>query len=111
MRSLRVRYFDWGGGGPPVLALHGLASSAHWYDLLAPELRERFRIIAPDQRGHGRTTQAPEGYDGPSVAADAMPDCWTSWASSRPSSSGTPGAATWPSPRRSTFRNGSGRWS
>ena len=71
VRSLRMRYLDWGGGGDPVLALHGLASSAHWYDLLAPELRERFRIIAPDQRGHGRTTQAPDGYDWPSVAADA----------------------------------------
>ena len=72
VRSLRIRYFDWGGDGPPVLALHGLASSAHWYDLLAPQLRERFRIIAPDQRGHGRTTQAPEGYDCPSIAADAV---------------------------------------
>ena len=71
VRSLRMRYLDWGGRGDPVLALHGLASSAHWYDILAPELRERFRVIAPDQRGHGRTTQAADGYDGPSVAADA----------------------------------------
>ena len=72
VRSLRMRYLDWGGHGPPVLALHGLASSAHWYDILAPELRGRFRIVAPDQRGHGRTTQAPDGYDGPSTAADAV---------------------------------------
>ena len=72
VRSLRMRYLDWGGGGDPVLALHGLASSAHWYDILAPELRPRFRIIAPDQRGHGRTTQAPDGYDWRSTAADAV---------------------------------------
>ncbi len=72
VRSLRMRYLDWGGEGAPVLALHGLASSAHWYDILAPSLRQRFRIIAPDQRGHGRTTQAPGGYDWPSVAADAV---------------------------------------
>ena len=72
VRSLRMRYLDWGGDGDPVLALHGLASSAHWYDILAPELCERFRIIAPDQRGHGHTTQAPDGYDWPSVAADAV---------------------------------------
>ena len=72
VRSLRMRYLDWGGDGAPVLALHGLASSAHWYDILAPSLRQRFRIIAPDQRGHGRTTQAPDGYDWPSVAADAV---------------------------------------
>lgn len=72
VRSLRMRCLDWGGHGPPVLALHGLASSAHWYDILAPELRGPFRIVAPDQRGHGRTTQAPDGYDGPSIAADAV---------------------------------------
>ena len=61
--DLRMRYLDWGGDGAPVLALHGLASCAHWYDLVAPELSEKFRIIAPDQRGHGQTTQAPTGYD------------------------------------------------
>ena len=72
VRSLRMRYFDWGGEGAPVLALHGLASSAHWYDILAPFLCERFRIVAPDQRGHGRTTQAADGYGWRSLASDAV---------------------------------------
>ena len=70
--SLRMRYLDWGGGGAPVLALHGLASSAHWYDILAPFLRERFRTVAPDQRGHGCTTQAADGYGWRSLASDAV---------------------------------------
>ena len=68
--ELRLRFLDWGGEGPPVLALHGLASSAHWYDLVAPELRDQYRIIAPDQRGHGQTTQANTGYDWQTLAAD-----------------------------------------
>ena len=68
--DLRMRYLDWGGDGAPVLALHGLASCAHWYDLVAPELSEKFRIIAPDQRGHGQTTQAPTGYDWQTLASD-----------------------------------------
>ena len=72
VRSLRMRYLDWGGKGAPVLALHGLASSAHWYDILAPFLCERFRIVAPDQRGHGRTTQADDGYGWRSLASDAV---------------------------------------
>ncbi len=72
VRDLRMRYLDWGGEGAPVLALHGLASSAHWYDIMAPLLRDRFRIIAPDQRGHGQTTQANDGYDWHSVASDAV---------------------------------------
>ena len=67
-----MRFLDWGGDGPPVLALHGLASSAHWYDLTAPWLREKYRIKAPDQRGHGETTQAEDGYDWPTLAGDAV---------------------------------------
>ena len=72
VRDLRMRYMDWGGDGPPVLALHGLASSAHWYDIVAPLLKDRYRIIAPDQRGHGQTTQAAAGYGWHSVASDAV---------------------------------------
>jgi pimeloyl-ACP methyl ester carboxylesterase len=70
VRDLRMRYLDWGGDGPVLLALHGLASSGHWYDLVAPLLRDRFRIIAPDQRGHGQTTNAPTGYDWQSLSDD-----------------------------------------
>ncbi len=55
-----------------MLALHGLASSGHWYRRLAPHLSEDYRIIAPDQRGHGATTQAPSGYDWQTLAEDAV---------------------------------------
>ena len=68
--GLNMRYLDWGGDGAPVVALHGLASSAHWYDIVAPLLRNDFRIIAPDQRGHGQTTQAPSGYDWSTLSQD-----------------------------------------
>ena len=71
-RDLRVRYLDWGGDGPPAVLLHGLASSAHWYDLVAPHLREQYRLIAPDQRGHGQTTQADSGYDWATLAQDVV---------------------------------------
>ena len=72
IRDLRVRYLDWGGDGPPAVLLHGLASSAHWYDLVAPHLREQYRLIAPDQRGHGQTTQADSGYDWATLAQDVV---------------------------------------
>ena len=72
VRELRMRYLDWQGDGPPILALHGLASSAHWYDVVAPLLRDRYRIVAPDQRGHGQTTQSSDGYGWHSVASDAV---------------------------------------
>ena len=70
--ELHVRYLDWGGDGPPIMALHGLASSAHWYDIVAPMLQGQGRIIAPDQRGHGQTTQATSGYDWQTVSADIV---------------------------------------
>ncbi len=68
--DLDMRFLDWGGDGPPVMALHGLASSAHWYDIVAPLLRQDFHIFAPDQRGHGQTTQAPSGYDWKTLSSD-----------------------------------------
>ena len=70
--DLDVHYLDWGGDGEPLLALHGLASSGHWYRRVAPLLSERYRVIAPDQRGHGATTQAPAGYDWQTLAEDAV---------------------------------------
>ena len=68
--TLRIRYLDWDGGLPPIVALHGLASSAHWYEPIARLLSPKHRIVAPDQRGHSQTTQAPQGYDWPTLASD-----------------------------------------
>ncbi|MFQ6030585.1 MAG: alpha/beta fold hydrolase [Dehalococcoidia bacterium] len=70
--ELNVRYLDWDGEGPPIMALHGLASSGNWYERLAARLRTQFRVVAPDQRGHGRTTQATGGYDWQSLASDVV---------------------------------------
>jgi pimeloyl-ACP methyl ester carboxylesterase len=70
--ELKVRYLDWGGDGEPLLALHGLASSAHWYDIVAPLLMDRYHIYAPDQRGHGQTTAAPTGYDWKTLSDDLV---------------------------------------
>ena len=70
--DLNVRYLDWGGDGPPMIALHGLASSAHWYDIVAQRLQEHGRMIAPDQRGHGQTTQAATGYDWQTLSSDIV---------------------------------------
>ena len=70
--DLRVRYLDWGGQGKPAVLLHGLASSANWYDLVSPHLMNHYRIISPDQRGHGQTTQAPDGYDWGTLTQDVV---------------------------------------
>src|SRR5258708_38896726 len=57
------------GEAPAVVALHGLASNARWWDLVAPLLRPR-RVVAVDQRGHGRSSRPDSGYDFASVVGD-----------------------------------------
>src|SRR6516225_8004013 len=57
--NLRVHYLDWGGGGQPILFLHGGGLNAHTWDVLALMLRDRYRCIALDQRGHGDSEWSP----------------------------------------------------
>ena len=53
-------YYEERGSGAPLVLIHGgLASSAMWEPLL-PDLVEDFRVITPDSRGHGRSTN-PSG--------------------------------------------------
>jgi len=51
------------GDGPPVVLLHGLACGKRMWFHQILALRNRFRVIAYDQRGHGLT-------DAPAVATD-----------------------------------------
>jgi len=69
-RDLRLHYRDWGGGGEPLVLLHGLASNARIWDLTAPLLAGGFRIVALDQRGHGLSDKPDGGYDFASISGD-----------------------------------------
>lgn len=63
---------EWPGGSPGVLLIHGLASSSHIWDLVAPRLsRAGVRAIAYDQRGHGLSGKPSSGYGFERTAADA----------------------------------------
>ncbi len=66
---LRLHVRDWGGGDRPLLLLHGLASNARIWDLTAPYLVERLRVLALDQRGHGLSDK-PASYGFDQVAGD-----------------------------------------
>nr|WSW67849.1 alpha/beta hydrolase [Streptomyces sp. NBC_00995] len=57
----RLSYLDHGPAtGRPLLALHGHLSEASSFDGLAVELGPQWRIIAPDQRGHGDSDRADD---------------------------------------------------
>jgi esterase len=56
--GLRLSYLDAGGDGDPLIAMH-----AHWMEgttfaPLAAALHPDWRVIAPDQRGHGYSDHA-----------------------------------------------------
>lgn len=72
VNGLRLHLCDWGGPSvpPPILLVHGLASNARIWDLLAPLLAPTFRLAAIDQRGHGLSDKPDEGYDLPTIAGD-----------------------------------------
>ena len=57
--AMRFHYLDWGGSGVPILFLHGGGINAHTWDCAAVMLRERYRCIALDQRGHGDSEWSP----------------------------------------------------
>jgi pimeloyl-ACP methyl ester carboxylesterase len=66
--SLRVR--EWVAAGPPIVLVHGLASNSRIWDDVAPRLAERHHVIAFDQRGHGLSDRATDGYTFEQVVSD-----------------------------------------
>jgi pimeloyl-ACP methyl ester carboxylesterase len=66
INGMRFHYLYWNrdGAGRPVVLLHGLASNAHIWELVAPYLVDKgLSLYALDQRGHGLTDKPDDGYD------------------------------------------------
>jgi len=68
----KIHYLDWGPAGTSAfLFIHALGHSAHSWDHVAPQLNQRYRVIAIDLRGHGDSDWSPKGdYDVKSYVAD-----------------------------------------
>src|SRR5438445_186609 len=49
-------YFETCGKGDPLVLLHGFFRSGQLWAEFIPELSERYQLIVPDLRGHGRST-------------------------------------------------------
>jgi pimeloyl-ACP methyl ester carboxylesterase len=58
VNNRRIRYLDYGAGGPLVL-LHGMAASWQWWLENIPTLAMRHRIIAVDLPGFGHSEPLP----------------------------------------------------
>jgi pimeloyl-ACP methyl ester carboxylesterase len=75
--GLRLHFQQWGAPAASrnqsaIVLVHGLGSSSHIWDLVAPILAEggAQRVVALDQRGHGESDQPDTGYDFGSVVGD-----------------------------------------
>ena len=66
-----IFYKDW-GNGRPIVFHHGWPLSADdWDAQMLFFLQHGYRVIAHDRRGHGRSSQSPNGHDMDTYAADA----------------------------------------
>jgi 2-(acetamidomethylene)succinate hydrolase len=58
------------GAGPLALFCHGITAGARVFEPLMGALGTRFRAVAIDQRGHGRSGKPAGGYSGEDYADD-----------------------------------------
>lgn len=69
--GVTLHVHEWSGSGVPFLLVHGLASNGRLWDGVATDLSGRgHRVVAIDQRGHGRSDKPDGGYDFETVCAD-----------------------------------------
>jgi len=60
---VRLHLLDWDGDArPDALFLHGGGLTAHTWDVVCDELRDRVRPLALDLRGHGDSEWSPDGH-------------------------------------------------
>lgn len=73
-RDVRIHYESHGTAGPPVVLLQGLGlSSRFWFDApreLAARERAPYRVLAPDNRGTGRSDKPRGAYRMSELADD-----------------------------------------
>ena len=71
-RDAHLEALEFGGSGPGVLLLHGLAGTAREWEETAAWLTETHRVVGLDQRGHGRSERRPTDISRDSFVADAV---------------------------------------
>jgi len=61
--GVEIFYKDWGKGQPIVFSHGWPLSGDDWDGQMMFFLKQGYRVIAHDRRGHGRSTQVSEGHD------------------------------------------------
>ncbi len=68
--EVRLNYAEGPAHGPPLVFLHGLGRRWQIFMPLIPALSLRWRLFAPDLRGHGKSGRVPRGYRGTDYSED-----------------------------------------
>jgi (E)-2-((N-methylformamido)methylene)succinate hydrolase len=58
------------GSGEPLALIHGVGASLEVWDGVAARLRDHYRIVRYDQRGHGQSEKVPRPYSVEDFAGD-----------------------------------------
>ena len=61
---------DIAGSGPPLVFIHGWTMSGRFFRRQLEGLSDRFTVVIPDLRGHGRSEKVSRGHTVPQYAAD-----------------------------------------
>lgn len=70
--GVRLVAHDSGGPGAPVMLLHGLAGHSGEWDPTVEWMREQYRVVALDQRGHGASEHRPADVSRAAYVADVV---------------------------------------
>jgi pimeloyl-ACP methyl ester carboxylesterase len=61
--DVAIHALDWGGGGIPLILVHGALRTGRSWNAVARRLHDDFRVIALDVRGHGDSGATTAGND------------------------------------------------
>lgn len=65
-------WYDAEGSGEPLVLLHGGLCTNETWAAQTPEFAKRFRVVAPERRGHGHTADAPGPLTYAAMATDTV---------------------------------------
>lgn len=68
--GIKLHYLDWGGKGETVLFISGVGDGARYFDEMARQLTDKFRVLALTRRGYGKSDKPETGYDVATLTED-----------------------------------------
>ena len=95
------------GEGFPVVLCYCRGGNATMWNPQVEAFSKNYRFIRFEPRGHGKSDapQDPSAY-GQDTSVEDLLGCWTTWASRRPTSAGSPWAEASPRDSRCCTRTG-----